>query len=107
MQKTGWRCHVCGRRIILLENVDIDHIRPRVHGGQDDEGNYLASCKRCNALRGRLHHSEIKEALAFGKWALQEIHKQSVIGIQLANLYGKKWVTQQERIMQASKKGSP
>ena len=104
MRKTNWKCHVCGRRIVQLENVDIDHIRPRVHGGHDIEGNYLACCKRCNSLRGRLHHTEIRDALAFGKWAMQEIRKQTTAGKQLANLYGKRWAKEQEQMKLSRKR---
>ena len=92
MKKTNWKCHFCGRRIIKMSNCDIDHIRQRVQGGRDIVGNYLAACKRCNSLRGRLHYSEIQEALAFGAWALSEIRKETTKGIRLANIYGPEWV---------------
>ena len=92
MEKTRRQCHVCGRRIVHAANCDIDHVKQRVHGGKDVEDNYLAACKRCNYLRGKLHYSEIQEAIALGKWAMLEIQKGSRKGIELANLYGDAWV---------------
>lgn len=45
--RDGFVCQYCGRRPpdVVLE---IDHVRPRAHGGDNDELNLLTACDECN-----------------------------------------------------------
>ena len=47
----------CGRRCVYcatplgVEDVTLDHVYPRAHGGANDPGNLVASCGPCNRLK--------------------------------------------------------
>jgi diadenosine tetraphosphate (Ap4A) HIT family hydrolase len=51
LRRAGFRCELCG---ISAEEraIEVDHILPRRHGGQDDLSNLQALCYRCNANKG-------------------------------------------------------
>lgn len=34
------------------DELTIDHVQPRVKGGDASEGNLVTCCRRCNALKG-------------------------------------------------------
>ena len=36
------------------EELTLDHVEPRMRGGDDSEGNLVAACAACNALKGGL-----------------------------------------------------
>lgn len=50
----------CGRRCVYCatplepETATLDHVYPRAHGGTNVPGNLVASCVRCNRLKGDL-----------------------------------------------------
>ena len=50
----------CGRRCVYCatplerETATLDHVYPRAHGGTNMPGNLVASCVRCNRLKGDL-----------------------------------------------------
>ena len=51
LSRAGFRCELCG--VPADEQaLEVDHIMPRRHGGQDDETNLQALCWRCNANKG-------------------------------------------------------
>ena len=51
LSRAGFRCELCG--VPADEQaLEVDHIIPRRHGGQDDETNLQALCWRCNANKG-------------------------------------------------------
>lgn len=56
-KRDKFQCQYCGRPApdILLE---IDHIKPRVSGGDDDILNLLTSCVDCNSGKGSRHISD-------------------------------------------------
>ncbi|MFE2409855.1 HNH endonuclease [Kitasatospora sp. NPDC059408] len=45
-------CAACGLRF-LGSAVDVDHIKPIAHGGQDVDGNVQALCRPCHKLKTR------------------------------------------------------
>jgi diadenosine tetraphosphate (Ap4A) HIT family hydrolase len=51
LKRAGFRCELCG---ISAEEraIEVDHIVPRKHGGEDDLTNLQALCFRCNANKG-------------------------------------------------------
>ena len=34
------------------EDLTLDHVEPRMRGGDDSEGNLVACCRECNRLKG-------------------------------------------------------
>ena len=51
LKRAGHRCELCG--IPAAERaIEIDHIVPRKHGGEDDLTNLQALCFKCNANKG-------------------------------------------------------
>ena len=49
--KTHGCCGYCGCNL-QLNQMQIDHIIPLAHGGTNDEGNLMASCRSCNHRKG-------------------------------------------------------
>jgi ATP adenylyltransferase len=51
LKRAGFRCELCG--ISADERaIEVDHIVPRKHGGEDDISNLQALCFKCNANKG-------------------------------------------------------
>jgi diadenosine tetraphosphate (Ap4A) HIT family hydrolase len=51
LKHAGFRCELCG--ISADERaIEVDHILPRKHGGEDDVTNLQALCYKCNANKG-------------------------------------------------------
>lgn len=50
-ERDGYRCVYCGEQF-LADNLTLDHIEPRVRGGDRSEGNLVTACKPCNTLKG-------------------------------------------------------
>ena len=51
LKRAGFRCELCG--ISADERaIEVDHIIPRKHGGEDDSTNLQALCFKCNANKG-------------------------------------------------------
>ncbi len=51
LKRAGFRCELCG--ISAAERaIEVDHIIPRKHGGEDDLTNLQALCFKCNANKG-------------------------------------------------------
>ena len=51
LKRAGFRCELCG--ISADERaIEVDHIVPRKHGGEDDLTNFQALCFKCNANKG-------------------------------------------------------
>lgn len=45
--KFAGHCAYCGKKI-RYEDMQIDHVVPKAHGGTDDISNLYPSCRRCN-----------------------------------------------------------
>ena len=45
------RCVYCGEHF-RCEELTLDHVEPRMRGGDWSEGNLVAACRPCNALKG-------------------------------------------------------
>ena len=52
-ERDGYRCVYCGEQF-PAEELTLDHVQPRVRGGDRSEGNLVTACKACNTLKG--HH---------------------------------------------------
>ena len=47
----GYRCVDCGERY-EPDELTVDHVQPRVKGGDHSRGNLVACCQRCNREKG-------------------------------------------------------
>ena len=52
-ERDGYRCVYCGTQF-PAEELTLDHVQPRVRGGDRSEGNLVTACGACNTLKG--HH---------------------------------------------------
>lgn len=55
--RDDYRCVYCGKRFSAGE-LSIDHVEPRVRGGDQSTGNLVTACKGCNTLKGHRRLSE-------------------------------------------------
>lgn len=46
-----YRCVYCGEQYDAAD-LTLDHVQPRVRGGDHSDGNLVAACHRCNAEKG-------------------------------------------------------
>ena len=51
--RDGHRCVYCGL-VLPPEALSLDHVQPRLRGGDSSEGNLVAACRPCNARKGSL-----------------------------------------------------
>jgi hypothetical protein len=50
-ERDAGRCVYCGEQF-PTEELTLDHVEPRVRGGDRSEGNLVTACKACNTLKG-------------------------------------------------------
>lgn len=50
-RRDGLRCVYCGNTF-PEEQLTLDHVEPRVRGGDNSEGNLVSACRACNARKG-------------------------------------------------------
>ena len=50
-ERDGYRCVYCGEQF-ACEELTLDHVQPRVRGGDRSEGNLVTACMGCNTLKG-------------------------------------------------------
>jgi 5-methylcytosine-specific restriction endonuclease McrA len=53
----------CGRRF-AVEELSIDHVEPRMRGGDQSTGNLVTACKGCNTLKANQRVSHFLAANA-------------------------------------------
>ena len=49
--KTRGRCAYCGCKL-QYKKMQVDHVKPLAHGGENREDNFLAACRSCNHRKG-------------------------------------------------------
>lgn len=49
--RDGYRCVYCGERF-EPEDLSVDHVQPRVRGGDGSGGNVVTACRGCNTAKG-------------------------------------------------------
>lgn len=50
-ERSGGRCHYCGRALDLGGTWHVEHQMPQALGGTDDVGNLVAACAPCNLAK--------------------------------------------------------
>jgi 5-methylcytosine-specific restriction endonuclease McrA len=50
-ERDEYRCVYCGEQF-GADELTLDHVQPRVRGGDRSEGNLVTACKACNTLKG-------------------------------------------------------
>ena len=81
MKRTGiferdeFRCVYCGEQF-PVEELTLDHVEPRVRGGDRSEGNLVTACKGCNTRKGhrRLSLFLHEDAVARASFARYAVH---------------------------------
>jgi len=58
--RDGYRCVYCGESF-PPESLTVDHVQPRVRGGDNSAGNVVTACGGCNVHKG---HRRLSEFLA-------------------------------------------
>lgn len=58
--KKAWenRCAYCGKPPIDTKSLTIDHVRPKVRGGEDRTTNCIPACRSCNQDKGSEYWQE-------------------------------------------------
>lgn len=51
--RDGYRCVYCGQEL-PGEALTLDHVQPRMRGGDRSEGNIVAACRPCNAEKAAI-----------------------------------------------------
>ena len=51
--RDGFRCAYCAG-VFPPEQLSLDHVQPRMRGGDNSEGNLVTACKPCNTRKGSL-----------------------------------------------------
>jgi 5-methylcytosine-specific restriction endonuclease McrA len=51
LRRDRYRCVYCGQEM-PDEALTLDHVEPRMRGGDHSEGNLVAACRACNAEKG-------------------------------------------------------
>jgi hypothetical protein len=51
LRRDDFRCVYCGK-ILPPEGLTLDHVQPRMRGGDRSEGNLVTACRTCNADKG-------------------------------------------------------
>jgi hypothetical protein len=56
-ERDGYRCVYCGESFDA-DDLTVDHLQPRVRGGDRSEGNLVTACRGCNTLKGHQRLSQ-------------------------------------------------
>jgi 5-methylcytosine-specific restriction endonuclease McrA len=56
-ERDDFRCVYCGKRF-AAEELSVDHVEPRVRGGDQSTGNLVTACRACNNLKGHRRVSD-------------------------------------------------
>ena len=59
--RDGYRCVYCGEQF-AADELTLDHVQPRVRGGDRSEGNLVTACMGCNTLKGHQRLSRFLHA---------------------------------------------
>jgi 5-methylcytosine-specific restriction endonuclease McrA len=60
-ERDDYRCVYCGERFDVGE-LTVDHVQPRMRGGDHSSGNLVTACCACNARKAGLRVEEFLRA---------------------------------------------
>ena len=52
--RDGFDCTYCGKAIAEFDDLTVDHVLPKKHGGTNEAGNLTTCCFKCNQDKGNL-----------------------------------------------------
>lgn len=55
--RDGFRCVYCGNAF-TADDLSVDHVQPRMRGGDGSQGNVVTACRGCNTAKGGRRLSE-------------------------------------------------
>ena len=55
--RDGHKCVYCGSS----ENLTLDHVRPKSHGGTDTADNCVTACRPCHPAKGSMHRDVLMQ----------------------------------------------
>lgn len=67
-ERDNFKCQYCGLDaskdfdMWWKANLNIDHIKPKKHGGTNDPNNLVVSCRACNSYKGSKDCNSLEEA---------------------------------------------
>ena len=73
-ERDEYRCVYCGVQF-AAEELTIDHVEPRVRGGDRSDGNLVTACGGCNTLKG---HRRLSDFLRLEVVARQNFFRYAV-----------------------------
>jgi len=51
LKRDAYRCVYCAA-VLPAAELTLDHVQPKVKGGDDSDGNVVACCRSCNTQKG-------------------------------------------------------
>jgi hypothetical protein len=74
-ERDAYRCVYCGE-VFPADELTLDHVQPRVRGGDRSEGNLVTACKACNTHKGHRRLSAFlhANATARAQFFLHAVH---------------------------------
>lgn len=87
--KNAWNncCAYCGNPPIDDKSLTLDHVKPKVKGGEDRTSNCVPACKKCNHSKGsedwltwyhRQTFYEIEKEQAIKEWLESGYHQHQI-----------------------------
>lgn len=71
-EEQNGKCALCGCQLHLdkskpldMRYLQIDHIKPKSMGGQEEKGNYRGLCRGCNASRNNISGDRLIEVMKY------------------------------------------
>src|SRR5438874_4354852 len=78
-ERDAYRCVYCGQQF-PSEELTIDHVEPRVRGGDRSDGNLVTACMGCNTLKG---HRRLSDFLLAEEVARTNFFRSAVLVLSL------------------------
>lgn len=75
-ERDGFRCVYCGESF-PAEELTLDHVEPRVRGGDRSERNLVTACTTCNTLKGQQRLS----AFLYERPAARDVFLRSAVHV--------------------------
>jgi 5-methylcytosine-specific restriction endonuclease McrA len=70
-RRDNYRCVYCGN-IFDVDELSVDHVQPRVRGGDRSGGNTVTACRACNTAKG---HTRLAHYLAANPVAMNNFFR--------------------------------